>query len=54
MVARYHARSILPGVARRVSYLVDGTGMIRKVYPDVSPTEHAGEIIADVKALRGA
>lgn len=54
VVGRYRAKSILPGVARRVSYLVDDRGVIRKVYPDVSPTEHAGEIIADVKALGGA
>lgn len=53
VVAAYRARSALPGVARRVSYLVDGEGVIRKAYPDVTPSEHAEEIIADVKVLRG-
>jgi peroxiredoxin Q/BCP len=53
VIRRYHAKSIMPGFARRVSYLVDGGGVIRKVYPDVSPSLHAGEIIADVQRLRG-
>ncbi len=53
VVARYHAKSFMPGIARRVSYLVDDEGIIRKVYPNVSPAQHAGEIIDDVKALKG-
>lgn len=53
VVARYHAKSFMPGFARRVSYLVDDEGVIRKVYPNVSPAQHAGEIIDDVKVFKG-
>ncbi len=37
----------------RISYLIDPEGLIRKVYDKVKPTEHAGEILRDVRALRG-
>jgi peroxiredoxin Q/BCP len=52
VVAAYGARSALPGVARRVSYLVDPAGRIRKVYPKVSPARHADQVLADVRALQ--
>ncbi|MDX8412432.1 MAG: peroxiredoxin [Mariprofundaceae bacterium] len=52
VIDAYGARSVMPGFASRVSYLVDGEGIIRKVYPAVSPSEHAAEIINDVRALR--
>ncbi|MDH4229933.1 MAG: redoxin domain-containing protein [Nitrospirota bacterium] len=52
VIADWGARSAIPRVARRVSFLVDGSGTIRKVYPNVAPAEHALEIIADVIALR--
>jgi len=48
----YGAASPVPGFARRVSYLVDADGIIRKAYPDVTPAVHAAEIIRDVQALR--
>jgi len=54
VIGAYRARGMLPRVAARVSYLVDGEGTIRRVYPDVTPSEHAGEIISDVKTLRVA
>jgi len=54
VIAAYGAKSMLPGFARRISYLVDERGVIRKVYPDVSPDTHAAEIMHDVRILRGA
>ncbi len=52
VIRAYGATSPVPGFARRVSYLVDDTGVIRKTYPDVTPSAHAGDIIRDVKAMR--
>ena len=52
VIRAYGATSPVPGFARRVSYLVDDTGIIRKAYPDVTPSSHAGEIIGDVRSLR--
>ncbi len=37
---------------KRISYLIDSQGMIIKTYPKVDPTEHGGEILADVYALK--
>lgn len=37
----------------RSSVLVDPEGTVAKTYPKASPSEHAGEILADVRALRG-
>ncbi|MCP4902028.1 MAG: peroxiredoxin [bacterium] len=36
---------------KRISYLVGADGTILKVYPKVSPAEHAGEVLEDLKAL---
>lgn len=33
----------------RMTYLIDPDGMIAKVYPKVSPTEHAAELLRDLK-----
>jgi len=52
VIAAYGATSILPGFARRISYLVDEKGVIRKVYPDVTPGIHATEIMHDVRTIR--
>lgn len=35
----------------RVSYLIDPSGKIAKVYVKVKPEEHADEVLADVKTL---
>ncbi|MDH5526822.1 MAG: peroxiredoxin [Nitrospirota bacterium] len=48
----WRAKSTIPGIARRVSYLMDGTGTIRKVYPGVDPSQHALEILNDVQHLK--
>jgi peroxiredoxin Q/BCP len=37
---------------QRMSYLIDPAGNVAKVYPKVSPTEHAHEILADIKTLQ--
>jgi peroxiredoxin Q/BCP len=50
VVAAYGAGSLFPGLARRVSYLVDPAGVIRRVYPRVAPAGHAAEVLADVRA----
>ena len=36
---------------QRLSYLVDPTGKVAKVYPNVKPTEHAQEVLRDLKDL---
>lgn len=35
----------------RMSYLINPAGEVAKVYPEVSPTEHALEILKDLKEL---
>lgn len=37
--------------AKRHTFLIDPEGRIAKVYRDVEPTRHAGEVIADLKRL---
>jgi peroxiredoxin Q/BCP len=54
VVAAYGAASLIPGVARRVSYLVDPGGVVRKVYAHVAPAGHAAQVLADLKALTAA
>lgn len=47
VIALYHAKK-LTGTAR-MSYLIDPSGEIAKVYPKVNPLTHAGEIIRDLE-----
>jgi peroxiredoxin Q/BCP len=42
------------GMAARVSFLVDGTGHIAKVWPDVDPAIHSDEVLKAAEALPGA
>jgi peroxiredoxin Q/BCP len=35
----------------RISYLIDPSGKIAKVYAKVKPPEHAAEVLADLKEL---
>ncbi len=37
--------------ANRVTFLLDGDGTIKKVYPEVSPETHADEILKDAASL---
>ena len=39
------------GYAKRVSFLLDATGKIAKVYPDVDPGVHAQQVLKDAAAL---
>ncbi len=39
------------GLAKRVSFLIDGEGIVRRVYPKVSPRAHAREVLEDLAAL---
>jgi peroxiredoxin Q/BCP len=40
------------GMAARVSFLIDREGRVAKVYPDVDPGVHAGQILVDAARLR--
>ena len=44
------ARALLP-VPKRVSYLVGADGSILAAYPDVNPSTHADEVLADLGRL---
>ena len=37
--------------ARRISYLVGPDAKVLKAYPDVNPSKHAGEVLADLAEL---
>jgi peroxiredoxin Q/BCP len=39
------------GVASRVTFVIDKAGTVRKIYRDVSPAEHAAEVLAFAKTL---
>ena len=39
------------GMMDRVTFLLDGSGAIAKVYPDVDPGVHATDVLADAKRL---
>jgi peroxiredoxin Q/BCP len=39
------------GHARRVTFVIDATGTVRKVFRDVNPDGHAAELIETLKAL---
>jgi peroxiredoxin Q/BCP len=49
----YGAANGIPilGLDRRVTYLINETGMIAKVYPNVDPSQHASEILKDAAAM---
>lgn len=40
--------------AQRHTFILDPQGRIAKVYRDVDPKSHSGEVISDLKALSGA
>lgn len=39
------------GVARRVTFIIDKNGTVRKIYRDVSPEEHAAEVLEFARSL---
>ena len=53
VIKKYDTENKLGGT-KRISYLIDGKGMIRKIYLNVKPELHAGEILEDVKQLVGS
>lgn len=40
------------GLLKRVSYLIDPSGLIAKDYPRVRPADHAQEVLKDLKELQ--
>ncbi|HEX4355145.1 MAG TPA: peroxiredoxin, partial [Polyangiales bacterium] len=48
----YGVPSRLPGIAARVSFLIDGQGHVAKVWPDVDPALHADEVFAAAEELQ--
>jgi len=40
------------GLSRRISYLIDPTGNITKVYGRVRPAQHAAEVLADLALVK--
>lgn len=41
-----------PVGVKRISYLIDPNGVVKKVYKKVQPTEHADQVLADVKSFQ--
>ena len=39
------------GHAKRVTFVIDATGKVRQVFPNVNPNGHADELLAALKAL---
>ena len=39
------------GHAKRVTFVIDAQGVVRKVFPDVNPSGHAAELLEALKAL---
>jgi peroxiredoxin Q/BCP len=52
VVRAYGVRGFL-GLAKRVSFLIDPEGVVRKVYTRVSPRTHAGEVLEDLRRISG-
>lgn len=49
--ARAFGVPTMAGMTKRVSFLVDASGTIAKVYPDVDPGVHADQVLQDAAAL---
>ena len=51
IATEYGAANGIPilGLDRRITYVINGDGIITKVYPKVDPGIHSNEIIADLK-----
>lgn len=50
VVELYGVKSLL-GIAKRVTFVMDKTGVIRKIYPDVDVSLHGQEVLTFVKSL---
>ena len=53
-VARAFGVRSLFGFYERITFLIDGQGVIRKVFDPVKPAHHADEVLAAIAELRGA
>jgi peroxiredoxin Q/BCP len=47
----YGVKSAL-GLAQRVTFVIDGTGVIRKIYPDVDVSTHAQDVLSFLQAAK--
>jgi peroxiredoxin Q/BCP len=52
MIASYGSLAPNGAVAARNTFLIDPTGVIRKVYTKVSPNPHSQEVLADLAELQ--
>ena len=52
MIASYGADGF--GYTKRISYLLDPSGIVAKIYPEVDPSTHAMQIINDVRSMKSA
>lgn len=41
------------GYAKRISYLIGPDGNVARVYGEVAPAEHPGQVLEDLAELRG-
>jgi peroxiredoxin Q/BCP len=41
------------GVASRITFVIDGDGKVKKVFPNVSPKGHGAEVLAAVNSIGG-
>ena len=48
----YGVPSKLPGIAARVTFLIDRSGKVARVWPDVDPVQHAKEVLEAAKQLK--
>jgi thioredoxin-dependent peroxiredoxin len=50
VTAQYGVKSAI-GMAKRVTFIIDKSGTIRKIYPDVDVALHAQEVLSLIKSL---
>ncbi|ATX81818.1 peroxiredoxin Q/BCP [Mariprofundus ferrinatatus] len=51
VIEEYSAHSSMNHLARNLSYLIDGDGIVKKVYLDISPDEHVRALTEDIRQL---
>lgn len=49
MIKAYGANGVL--FPKRVSFLIDTKGVIRKIYKSVKPDQHAEQVLRDIKQI---
>jgi peroxiredoxin Q/BCP len=52
-IARAYRVPLILGLARRVTFVIGRDGNVAKVFPNVTPTGHAAEVLAAIQALPG-